>query len=115
MAEPQTYGDPAVNEVIAYLLAVRDVPVLSGSDKENRGYAKKLLNLLHKHYPEADSVKMLKRLIDVSNCYHMYRTDPRMEPLWKNMGALIALSKEMRRVQKPKAAYKIENGLRKWD
>lgn len=114
MEEPQTYGDPAVNEVIAYLKEARGVPKLNGSDKDNRAYAKRILNLLHKEHPTFDPIKMTKRLIAVSQCYQMYRNDPCFKTIWDNMGSLIVLSRELRG-SKPKPGYTIVNGLRKWD
>jgi len=92
MEEPQTYGDPAVNEVIAYLKGVRGIPTLDGSAQHNRRYAKMLLSAMKADYPDIDSVALVKRLIDIAQTDNWHRQKAAgMSWLYYKKGELIAL------------------------
>lgn len=60
----QSFGDPSINEIISYLKN-KIGTTLDSSEKENRQYCLLLIRKIKKDYPDKETIKTIKALIDV--------------------------------------------------
>ena len=62
-AKPRQFGDPQINECIEHLKSAVGTS-LDGTMKDNRMYARHLLNRMKKDYPDKEPLVQVKALID---------------------------------------------------
>ena len=86
--EKQTFGDPLINDCMAYITATLGYPPVGGS-QSNRRYCKHLLNIMTKAYPSDPPEVRLKLLIKHGSSGWYSRQMDGFQWLYYNYGKVI--------------------------